>query len=49
MVYCLEDYKNANNLTGAQVITLFNKYNVLDYLQESYKALHTTGREYISP
>lgn len=47
MIYCIESYKNANNLKGAEAVALFNKYNVFDYIQASYKALHTTGREYI--
>jgi hypothetical protein len=47
MVYCLENYKNAYNLKGAEVIALFNRYSVFDYIKAGYEALHTTGREYI--
>jgi hypothetical protein len=47
MVYCLENYKNANNLKGMEVVALFNKYRVFEYIKASYEALHTTGREYL--
>lgn len=46
LVYCIESYKNSNNLKGREAIELFNKYRVLDYIIASYEALHTTGREY---
>ena len=39
LVYCIENYKNANGLKG--------RYRVFDYINASYEALHTTGREYI--
>lgn len=47
LVYCIESYKNANGLKGREIIELFNKYRVIDYINASYEALHTTGREYI--
>jgi len=47
LVYCIEIYKTANKLNGKQVIQLFCKYNVLDYIVQCYGALHTTGPEYI--
>lgn len=47
LVYCIEEYKAANGLNGKKVITLFNQYDVLDYIQDYYEALHTTERQYI--
>jgi hypothetical protein len=47
LVYCIESYKHAKNLKGRQVIALFNKYNVMDYITGCYGALHTTGEQYI--
>ena len=47
MVYCLESYKNANHLQGAEAVALFNKYHVFEYINAGYYALHTTGREYL--
>ena len=43
IAYCLEEYKSANNMTGKEVITLFKKYDIIDYIVTSYGALHTMG------
>ena len=43
IAYCLEEYKSAQNMTGKEVITLFKKYNVIDYIVKCYGALHTMG------
>ena len=47
LVYCVEIYKTAYRLKGKQVVQLFNKYGIADYIVECYGALHTTGPEYI--
>lgn len=47
MVYCIESYKNAYNLKGAEAVKLFNQYRVFDYIKVCYEALHPTGRQYI--
>ena len=47
LVYCIENYKNDKDLNGMQIIELFNRYRVIDYIKASYEALHTTGKEYI--
>ncbi|MGI5872770.1 MAG: DUF3791 domain-containing protein [Bacillota bacterium] len=47
LVYCIENYKNVKGLKGKEAIELFNRYRVLDYINASYEALHTTGKEYI--
>jgi len=46
LVYCIEMYKAAKHLTGKQVIELFKKYGVTDYIMSCYDALHTTGLQY---
>jgi hypothetical protein len=43
IAYCLEEYKVANGMTGKEVITLFNQYNIIDYIISCYGALHTMG------
>jgi hypothetical protein len=43
VAYCIEEYKAANNLNGKEVITLFKKYNIMDYILSCYGALHTIG------
>ena len=43
IAYCLEEYKTAKSITGKEVITLFKKYNIIDYIVTCYGALHTMG------
>ena len=47
LIYCIEIYKSAKNLSGKEVMELFTKYNVTDYIKNYYEALHTTGERYI--
>ena len=46
LVYCLELYKREKNLTGKQVLELFNQYGVIEYVMSFYESLHTTGWQY---
>ena len=46
-VFCAEQYKLRKNLTGRQLTSLFQRYDVWDYLFSCYEALHTTGTNYI--
>ena len=43
MAYCLEEYKAANSMTGKEVIVLFKKNKIFDYINKCYGALHTMG------
>lgn len=47
IIFCIEEYKNQKGMTGKDVITLFNKYSVCEYIKDFYEALHTTGTKYI--
>lgn len=47
IILCIEEYKNEKEMSGKEVINLFNKYSVLEYIQSFYEALHTTGTKYI--
>ena len=47
LIYCVEIYKNAKNLSGKQVAALFSKYGVWVYVYSCLEALHTTGEGYI--
>jgi len=47
LVYCLEVYRAAKQLTGKQAMELFKQYRVFDYVISCYEALHTTGANYI--
>ncbi len=47
IVLCVEEYKNQKGMTGSEVINLFNKYSVCEYIKSFYEVLHTTGTNYI--
>ena len=47
LIYCIEIYKNAKELSGKQAMALFDKYHVLEYIINYFEALHTTGERYI--
>lgn len=47
LVYCVEEYKAEKNLTGKEVIGLFRRYAVFEYIKSFYESLHTTGKKYI--
>ena len=47
LILCVEEYKNQKNISGREVIELFNKYSVCEYIKSFYEVLHTTGSRYI--
>lgn len=47
LVYCIEIYKSSKNLSGKDVMKLFTKYRVNEYVRSYFEALHTTGEKYI--
>lgn len=46
IIYCIEEYKCAKNMSGKMVVELFYQYGVVDYIRKYYESLHTTGRQY---
>ena len=48
VIYCLEEYRSAKKLTGRQVIAVFDKYRVYDFIENSYDALHTFSGDEIA-
>lgn len=46
VIYCIEEYKNSKNMSGKEVLELFDRYSVFDYIREFYDVLHTTGPRY---
>ena len=45
--FCLEQYKYEHDMNGTDIISLFKKYGVLDYLDEFYDSLHSFGMQYL--
>ena len=47
VVFCIEYYKDKENLSGRDVYDLFDKYGVIDYLEKGYDVLHTQGKDWL--
>ena len=47
LTFCLENYKNHKKIDAGEALSLFNKYDVLEYLENVYDTLHTQSKEYI--
>ena len=47
VAFCIEEYGAAKDMTGEQVIDLFVKYGLTEYLSEFYEPLHTQGRQWL--
>ena len=47
LILCIEEYKSYKKMSGKEVLDLFNKYNICEYIIECYEALHTTGMKYM--
>lgn len=43
IAYCVELFKSAKGLTGAEVSDIFTKHGVWDYIYDCYGALHVTS------
>jgi hypothetical protein len=43
VVFCLEAYKRANDLSGIAAVKIFLRYGIVDYLRDGYDALHSLG------
>ena len=47
VAFCIEEYCAAKGMTGEQVLDLFDRYGVTDYLCRCYEPLHTQGRQWL--
>ncbi|MGM9747125.1 MAG: DUF3791 domain-containing protein [Paludibacteraceae bacterium] len=45
--FCIEQYKQAHNLTGEQAMQVLDQYGVLNYLENNYGVIHTQGAQWI--
>jgi len=43
LIYVIEEYKYHENKTAKEIIELFTKYNIFNYIIKHYNALHTMG------
>lgn len=45
--FCIEQYKKAKGIDGAEVIKTFAKFDIFDYLNNHFEILHTQSRQWI--
>ena len=45
--FCIEQYKKAKHLSGADAAKVFSQYGVLEYLEEHFEPLHSQSRQWI--
>ncbi len=46
IIFCLENYKNKNKISGKDALTDFEKYNVFEFLESSFDILHSQSMNY---
>lgn len=47
IAFCIENYREHRNISADEVLYLFKKYGVINYLMLGFDLLHTQGKEYI--
>ena len=47
LIYCIELYRHAKNLTGRAAFDLFHATGADEYVRQSFGALHTVGEQYV--
>lgn len=47
VAFCIEEYGAAKRMTGEQVLELFAKYGLVDYMSKYYDVLHSQGRQWL--
>ena len=45
--FCIEIYKNANVMTGADVSRLFNATGLTDFLASNFESIHSQSPQWI--
>ena len=47
VAFCIEEYGATKQMPGEQVLDLFSRYGVIDYLIKCFESLHTQGRAWL--
>ena len=45
--FCIEQYKEAHNISGMEAMTRLSDSGVLDYLENNYEVIHTQSPQWI--
>lgn len=48
LAFCIEEYKKAKDMTGAEVAALFFDKGVSEYLTSHFDVLHTQSRQWLT-
>ena len=47
IAFCIEEYAAYKRMSGEEVLDMFTKYGVTDYLNKYFEPLHTQGRQWL--
>ena len=47
LYFCIEKYRKKHQLSGDEVVSLFDRYEVLPYLEDNFEVLHTQGHQWL--
>lgn len=47
IAFCIETYKNANRMSGADVSRLFDVTGLTEFLSENFEPIHTQSPQWI--
>lgn len=47
IAFCIEEYAADKGMSGEEVLDVFTKYGVTDYLNKCFEPLHTQGRQWL--
>ena len=47
IAFCVETYKNAHNISGAEASTVLSGHGVMNYFSENFEVLHTQSPGWI--
>ena len=45
--FCIEQYKNAHHISGAQAMQTLTSSGTIDYLEKNYEVIHTQSPQWI--
>lgn len=45
--FCIELYGKKHQLSGNEVVALFDRYEILTYLEKNFEVLHTQGHQWL--
>jgi hypothetical protein len=45
--FCIEQYKHAENITGAEALDVLDRSGALEYLEKHYEVIHTQSPQWI--